>query len=299
MEEKHLKVKDGCLAFLLGFAFSQTAVLIFTLIAMSIGSIANKNISSIQNFLNNSFGYFLTVLVLDATLLAVFFFFNKKKNNYIISKPKPYKILMYLAIGILAFFYLYPIVASLDKLFLTWGAKLTEIPYTLTTKNYIISIFSLALLPAVCEELLFRGLILKSLKNYGKVFSIVVSALMFALFHASFQQLIYPILMGLLLGVIMYNENNIIYCMVVHFINNFLSITISYFNINLGFNHFSFYIYAVLLLVAFLTVVLYFILKNSKQQKQKLQGEDKKFLSISFSIMLVVWIVVNVINILG
>lgn len=296
MDKKPLKVKDGCLAYLLAFAFSQTAVLIFTLLIMFIFSAIKKDITSAQAFLNNSVGYFLTVLVLDATLLAVFFFYNSKKENKILSKPKFNKTLIYILIGIAAFFCLYPIVACLDTLFTSWGAKLTDIPYSLTTKNYIISIFSLAILPAICEELLFRGLILKSLKNYGKVFSIVISALMFALFHMSFQQLIYPILMGLLLGVIMHKENNIIYCIVVHFINNFLSLTVAYLKINLIFNHFTYIILAIFLLITFLTLILYVILKHSKQEKQKFDAECKKYLILAFSIMLVIWIVINIIN---
>lgn len=296
MDKKPLKFKDGCWAYLMAFAISQTAVLIFSLLIMFIFSAIHKNIEQAQLFLNNSIGYFLTVLVMDAALLGVFFFFNRKKENLIVSQPKISKVLIYILIGAAAFFCLYPIVSCLDKLFISWGANLNEIPYPLNTKNYIISLFSLALLPAICEELLFRGLIFKSFKPYGKTFSIVMSALMFALFHMSFQQLIYPILMGLLLAVIMHKENNIIYCIIVHFINNFLSLTLAYFNVDLIFNHFAYIILAIVLLVVFVALISYFMLKIGSQQKQKMDADSKKYLFITLAIILLIWIIVNIIN---
>lgn len=55
--------------------------------------------------------------------------------------------------------------------------------------------------PAV-EELVFRGFILKALKPCGKLFAVVVSALMFSLMHGDIQQLLFTFFAGLLFGYI-------------------------------------------------------------------------------------------------
>lgn len=297
MEKKFLSAKDSAISWLLAFAFSQLAVMVFTLIGAAIASNFGVNLTKFNNFLNTAFGYFISMLVLDFALVGVFIFFNKSRQNSIVSKPKFLKTLMYAGLAIVIFFMLYPIVACLDNLFVKCGATLKDIPYDLTTKNYCLSIFSLALIPAICEELIFRGLIFKGLKKYGKAFSILLSATMFAIFHMSYQQLVYPFLMGIVLGVIMYYENNIIYTITAHFINNFLSLTLSYFNISLIFNHWAYILLAIILLITFLCAVGYFIFKKSNSlAKEKVEHSSKKYLIIAFAIMIFLWVIINIFN---
>lgn len=297
MEKKILSAKDSALSFVLAFAFSQIAVMVFSLLGSSVASMVGLELSVFQDFLDTALGYFLTMLILDLALIFVFAFFDVEKQNKIVSKPKVLKIVFYACIAIICFFALYPIVACVDNLFVKMGAKLSDLPYDLTQKSYFLSIFSLALVPAVCEELIFRGLIFKGLKRYGKAFSIILSAVMFAIFHMSYQQLLYPFLMGLFLAVIMYYENNIIYTIIFHFTNNFFSLTISYFNTNLVLNHWLYILLAIVLLVAFLAIVCAFVFKKSKREvKEKLTQTEKYYLWAAFAVMIFLWIVINIFN---
>ena len=172
--------------------------------------------------------------------------------------------------------------------------KINTIPFKLNTKNYLILITPLTILPAICEELLFRGLIFKGFKKHGKIFSITISALMFSIFHMAISQTVYPILIGLLFGVIMFYENNIYYCIVMHFINNFLALTLSYLKISLVFNHWTYIILAIILFIAFLCTTLYFILRNDKKiEKEPIDTKNKIYLAISLGVMILFWIAVN------
>jgi membrane protease YdiL (CAAX protease family) len=54
----------------------------------------------------------------------------------------------------------------------------------------------------VIEELIFRGAIMRSLERFGLNFSIVISALIFGLFHIFTVQAIFAFFMGLILGYI-------------------------------------------------------------------------------------------------
>lgn len=84
-------------------------------------------------------------------------------------------------------------------------------------------LFLLPVLPAIFEELLFRGIILRGFLQFGKVPAVVISALMFAFAHGSYQQFIYQFLAGLVFGFLYVETKNIFVGMSAHFANNFFS----------------------------------------------------------------------------
>jgi len=95
--------------------------------------------------------------------------------------------------------------------------------YNLEGNAFVALIYALVLttvLPAICEELLFRGIILKGLLPYGKTFAIVMSSLMFALAHGSFSQFLYQFLVGLAIGTVVVMSKDIKIGMIMHFTNN-------------------------------------------------------------------------------
>jgi len=78
-----------------------------------------------------------------------------------------------------------------------------------------------SLLAPVSEEILFRGLIQRSLLPYGKRFAIFCSALTFGLFHGNLIQTPYAFAVGLVLGYVA-AEYSIGWAMLLHMINNLL-----------------------------------------------------------------------------
>lgn len=73
----------------------------------------------------------------------------------------------------------------------------------------------------VTEELLFRGLLLRYMRPYGRKFAILTSAFMFGIFHGNFTQIPFAFIVGLILGYVAL-EYNITWAMVLHMINNLL-----------------------------------------------------------------------------
>jgi len=97
----------------------------------------------------------------------------------------------------------------------------------------------------------------------------------------------------------MYKENNIIYTIVVHFVSNFLTITLEFFKIPLAFNHWVFYVLASIAFVAFLTFILISVIKgNNSSPKRKMDKNEKFYFILISSIMFVLWIVLGVASIL-
>ena len=80
------------------------------------------------------------------------------------------------------------------------------------------SVVIFCVLPAITEELIFRGLILRRIKNVKT--GIVVSALLFALWHLNPNQMSYALLAGILLGLLAVYTDNLICSMLTHFLFN-------------------------------------------------------------------------------
>lgn len=78
-----------------------------------------------------------------------------------------------------------------------------------------------ALIGPVAEEVLFRGLVLRSLQPYGKRLAIVASAVMFGVFHGNVIQIPYAFAVGLVLGYAA-AEFSILWAIVLHLFNNFV-----------------------------------------------------------------------------
>lgn len=81
----------------------------------------------------------------------------------------------------------------------------------------------IAVLPAIGEELVFRGYLYKKLARFGPKTYIFVSALLFSTFHATLEQMLYAFVLGLLFAWITWQTKSVYYSMFLHFLINFLS----------------------------------------------------------------------------
>ena len=94
--------------------------------------------------------------------------------------------------------------------------------------QFFMCVFAMCLLPAVIEELLFRGVVFKSLKVHGQIIAIVISALLFAVYHLSLSQFIYQFILGLIFASVYNATGNLFYSMILHFINNFFVVAYTF-----------------------------------------------------------------------
>jgi membrane protease YdiL (CAAX protease family) len=72
----------------------------------------------------------------------------------------------------------------------------------------------------ILEEIIFRGFILKSMQKYGNFTAIVVSSILFSMFHLNLVQFINPVLMGIVLAFIAIKSKSIFPSMIAHIFNN-------------------------------------------------------------------------------
>lgn len=133
--------------------------------------------------------------------------------------------------------------------------------------EYILCIVSLCVIPAVFEELFFRGVVLSSLKNAGFIVSAVISALFFAFYHCSPAQFIYQLVFGFFLALMTLRAGNIYPAVISHFLNNFAVLSFTYFNIGIDLLYLPFILIGLIFIAAFCLVL--FLFKSGRTGKIK------------------------------
>lgn len=96
--------------------------------------------------------------------------------------------------------------------------------------GYLASIFIIALLPAILEEVIFRGCLQKVLFNLSNhVFlSIFLSSVAFSIIHGSYYGFFVRLFLGIVLGYLYHYSRNLWLNIIAHFLNNAISITFIY-----------------------------------------------------------------------
>ena len=105
-----------------------------------------------------------------------------------------------------------------------------------TIGGILVNIFVMAIVPAVSEEMLFRGCIQKTLtdKMRNKFLAILISAFIFSAAHLEFYGLLPRFILGIILGYVFYYTGNILMSMLLHFINNSIAVIAGYIQFHLN-----------------------------------------------------------------
>ena len=85
-----------------------------------------------------------------------------------------------------------------------------------------------AIVPGICEEILHRGMFMRGSAKQGYTrYGLLFSSLLFGLMHLNIQQFFYATILGCLMGVVVIVADSIYPAMIIHFMNNALSIYFS------------------------------------------------------------------------
>jgi membrane protease YdiL (CAAX protease family) len=128
-------------------------------------------------------------------------------------------------------------------------------------QDFSIILLSVGILGPIFEEILFRGLVFNELRKVkGLVFSVIVQAILFGVFHMNWLQGIYAFLLGIILGLVYVWTRSIWAPIIAHIVFN----TSSVFG---GFLSLIANIYVVIALGLILTVIsLFYLYRNRKTE---------------------------------
>lgn len=145
----------------------------------------------------------------------------------------------------------------------------------LTAPEIILYTVAVAVVPAFAEEFAFRGILMGSLKKYGKAFAVLMSAVMFGAMHANTTQIVFAFILGLIFGYVDIIADSIVPSVILHFVNNFYAILTEIISSNTNFDQNTVYIIqAAIMLMFCISGLLSFVYLSFK---------DRKFFRISSS----------------
>ncbi len=100
-----------------------------------------------------------------------------------------------------------------------------------TTTDFIYNIFLIALVPAIGEELLFRGVFQRIFTEWFKSYhwGIFISAILFSFIHFQFFGFVPRVFLGVVFGYLLEFSGTIFLPILAHFINNLTGVIIAYF----------------------------------------------------------------------
>jgi uncharacterized protein len=145
-----------------------------------------------------------------------------------------------------------------------------------SVKSYLINLLVIALIPAIGEELTFRGIFQRLFHEWTKNIhiAIFVSAFIFSALHFQFYGFFARWLLGVLLGYLFYWSGNLWLPIIAHFFNNSLAVTLFYIkgdlakkadNIGTGREMIPSVIFSTVLLI----VLLYLLYRMGKENSNK------------------------------
>lgn len=102
------------------------------------------------------------------------------------------------------------------------------IPTANTMGEYLLLMMIIAVSAGICEEVFFRGLVLRGYERLGKGYAVVISAILFGLFHFNIQNFAGPTVLGLIFGYLVYRTNSLWAGIIGHITNNGVAVTLGF-----------------------------------------------------------------------
>ncbi len=204
---------NGFIFFLIIFQSALTVLLGFAVIFLDrYVYVDEKILDSYLIFVQDIF-YFLVPV-------TIYFIFTKSRPGDVIphNRLSAKNILFILALT-LFFSPIVSAISSITALFAPTDVN-NDILDILSTTPFIVSVISMAIMPAIFEELVFRGILLSNYKNTGLIKAAFASALFFGLIHGNVYQMIYAIAAGVFFAVLVAYTNSIFASVLSHFLFN-------------------------------------------------------------------------------
>ncbi len=172
----------------------------------------------------------LLVVVLTPALLMTFMLTSSPRQTLLLKIPTTLPALLALPAAAILAVALHPAVNALQVGVMRLYPVSDELKEALNglfadKPGFWQLILVIAVTPAICEELAFRGFMLSGFRHVGhKWRAIVYSALFFGMTHAIFQQSIIACLVGVVIGYIAVQTGSIFPAMLYHLIHNMLGV---------------------------------------------------------------------------
>ncbi len=129
--------------------------------------------------------------------------------------------------------FMYPTAVSANLILLNLLGRVgtldvPQIPTASSPMEYIRLMLIISVLAGICEEVFFRGFVLRGYERIGPKAAILVSSILFGVFHYNIYNLLGATVLGLVFGMVVMTTNSLYAGMVGHIVNNGFAVTLGY-----------------------------------------------------------------------
>lgn len=219
--------KNNKLAFYSGLIYFVIMSLFFGIKLMSYFDLFNFEFSDIILKILIQIGLMFVLpicfycAIFKTSLKQTFLNFGFKKTSFT-------SIYISIIIGIFVFILVCYFSSIWSSLLSLLGFKFSTSQSDYSVLSFFLSLIFVCMLPAICEETTHRGLLLNGMKKHGAIRAIVLTGLLFGFMHFNVVQFGYAFLVGMFLCLVTLLSHSIIPAMIIHFVNNFLSLFTSF-----------------------------------------------------------------------
>lgn len=193
-------------------------------------------------FMGDGGDYFFTIFIQIVLLFggSIFLYSSLKKQKvkftcqeFGIKKISAKAVCLSILLGAVVFFLNTYVSSAFNGLIELLGYEHTSQSISsYSFSSLIVNIIFTAVLPAICEEVAHRGMLLRAYQPLGSWKAILLSAVLFGLLHINIEQFFYATIIGIFLGVLTIMCNSIVPAMIIHFMNNALSTYLLFSEVN-------------------------------------------------------------------
>lgn len=124
---------------------------------------------------------------------------------------------------------LIPIVAVINALSMLFVENVASSSISaMVDRGFLVSLFAIAIVPAIVEEFLFRGIVYRGYRQARPIRGILYSAFLFGALHMNFNQFCYAFFMGIAMGVLAEVTDSLVPSIVVHCLFNGQTVCLMY-----------------------------------------------------------------------
>ena len=189
------------------------------------------------------------ILVITASMLLPFLAMSKLMRNVSgceeplpLEKPKGgADLLLIVPAGLMVCMAANYITDLLVTLISGFGVELStpDLPLPTGALGVTTAVFRVVIMPAVVEEFCFRGVVMQHLRRFGNGFAAVAAALCFGLLHCNLVQMPFAFTVGLALGFFVLRTGSLWPAILIHALNNTVSLVFSYLYDALAVQHYQ------------------------------------------------------------
>lgn len=192
-------------------------IFLATVILSILGSFANGWIS---NFTDN---YFVFLLISQVILILPSLFFILTEKVKLADVLGFRKIKISNIILIILFSYLItPVMTFINAISMIFVENITADVMTnvVESNGLLLSLFIVAVIPAILEESVYRGIFYSEYRKANPLKAIFLSAFLFGIIHLNLNQFTYAFSMGIIFALLIEATDSILSTMIVHFLIN-------------------------------------------------------------------------------